>query len=441
MTEAPDINHASRAHSNIVGGSTAARVIACPASVKRLWELPDDDAPGEAAEIGTACHEAMEYWLTQDPDWDTNQLKGMVFNGYEITPDLYVDNLVPAIDAFNHWCELASHEGGFDFAIEESVEIMGMPCDDVRGTCDIVGRTKRRSVVWDWKFGFNKVDPVENKQGMFYACGAMDCMPDLFEKSDDWPVEIVICQPSDPDEKTGYAYKRWSTTVGRIHEFRQELEAAVRDALGDNPKCVRGPHCRFARCKTICPLHVAPMARMLALQDAMPKLIETAESTPDKPGDMARVGQAQETLAAFYGEAMEVADAVEAWIKEVRAQVHARLEAGMPVVGYKLVPKRANRKFVDELKAERGLRKLGLNKKDVYDNVLISPAEAERRIKAKGIKLTAAQKEELAKLCPSISSGNTVGAWDDPRPAIRPMGDAVASLASKLGVALPQGEE
>jgi len=52
-------------HSAIVGGSTAGRLLACPASLARTRALPPSaDAPSEYAEEGTAMHEVMATLMT-----------------------------------------------------------------------------------------------------------------------------------------------------------------------------------------------------------------------------------------------------------------------------------------------------------------------------------------------------------------------------------------
>ena len=65
-------------HSSIVGGSTAARLLACPGSHQALMSLPPTaDAPSEYAEEGTAMHEVMT---------DLMRWRQMSVQGYDFVP-------------------------------------------------------------------------------------------------------------------------------------------------------------------------------------------------------------------------------------------------------------------------------------------------------------------------------------------------------------------
>ena len=436
-----EINHSERAHSKIVGGSTAARVIKCPASVAEINALPEVDTNTPHTERGTALHEAMEFFLGSDDAPETIQeLAGMVFNKHEIDEELLAEALVPAAHAFDHYATLAKHEGGLEFELETRVEVTQMPVEGVFGTCDIIGRTKRRTVIWDWKFGRTPVSARENTQGLFYGAGALCTMPEMFDAADDdWPVDIVICQPGGDFPAGAPCYDRWTTTVGRLLDFADELEAAIVEAMSATPKRARGSHCQFARCKVNCPLHVAPLER---LANTMAQLAENrgaleALATPGvAESDLAaqqEIEVLQDDQATLYGKAMDLADMVEPWVKRVREEVHARLEAGFPVHGFKLVPKRASRTgWTDDDKAVRLMRRLKLKKEDMYTQKLLTPAQAEKALKAKEIIMDDKQAKEFASLSPATSSGSTVAPYDDKRKALDPTQNNVSALATAL---------
>lgn len=419
------INHGDRAHSSVVGGSSAKRVINCPGSVKALLDFPEQPT-SPAAERGTALHEAMEWWLDQPAGTNIAGALRKTFNGREITPADLADALLPAAAAFEHFEDLCQHEGGLDLIVEGRVEIKGVP--GAHGFADIIGRTKRRSVVWDWKMGNHPVPAYENAQGMFYALGALHTFPDMFEQDDDWPVEIIICQPAIHAD-TPEGYDRWTTTVGRLRAFRDELARAVSEAQSDDPSRKRGDWCDFQPCRATCPLHLAPLSGLSALAAGLAKV----EATNEVPVEQ-RSEADEDFLAAFYGDAMELKDRLTPLLNEWEAQAHARLEAGLPVYGKKLVPKRAMRlAFADEKKAVSLLRKIGLKDKNVlYTQKLISPAQAEKEIKAAKLPMTEKQAADFKALSPSTSSGSTMADWDDPRPVYKDIGARVSELANKL---------
>ena len=433
------IDHGARAHSKIVGGSTADRVINCPASVLELDALPEVDTSNEHSERGTALHEAMEFFLGSDDAPETiDELAGMIFNKHEIDAELLGEALIPAAKAFDYYSEMCSHEGGLEYALETRVEITDMPVEGVFGTCDIIGRTERRTVIWDWKFGRNPVSARENKQGLFYGAGALCTMPDMFNADDDeWPVDIIICQPAAyPEDKV--CYDRWTTTVGRLLDFTDELEDAIKVALNDpNPTRKRGKHCDYARCKLTCPLHVAPMTRIASLGERLSSLRDAEAGsdvvTINEQTGTETVRSAEEELALQYGVALDLCDVIEPWIKKIRDDAHAMLEAGHPVYGFKLVPKRASRTgWTDEKKAANLLRSVKLGKADMVTEKFITPAAAEKLLKAKGIVLDEKKAKLFAELSPATSSGNTLAASDDPRPVYKGFDDKLADLSTKL---------
>jgi phosphoenolpyruvate synthase/pyruvate phosphate dikinase len=99
------------------------------------------------------------------------------------------------------------------------------------------------------------------------------------------------------------------------------------------------------------------------------------------------------------------------------------LKKGKPVPGWKMVPKRATRSWVKEEDAKAALLQ-HLKESEVVEVKMVSPAAAEKLLKAQKLKLPDG-------LTVSISSGNTIAPESDPRPAVVQLGDLRAAL-SKL---------
>lgn len=422
-------------HSTIIGGSTAKRLINCPGSHAMLAQLPPEpDEGSEASRRGTALHEVMAWWLDQEQRPDIRTAEGMTFcEGTPaervITRDDVVDALMPAAEAFEHFAHLCGFEGGLEFDIEKRVEMVGVP--GAFGTTDLVGRTQRRSVVWDWKFGFNAVSAVGNEQGLYYATAAMltKDTADLFEMDDDdWPVEVIICQPA-AYENGQLCYERWTTTVGNLKAFRGKVLSAVAEAQSENPRTNRGDWCQFQRCRAICPLHRAPLARMA---EATSQLAQLEEQHGKQ--QLVALPQDQDGIADVLGRILDYKELIKPVIDAAEALAHQRLEAGQPVTGYKLVPKRASRKGWTDIKKATGLlRRAGLKTKDFLTTPeVVSPAQAEKVLKAHGIKLDEKQQKLFAELSPSTSSGSTIAPWDDKRKEIANPTLALSELAQKL---------
>jgi len=132
--------------------------------------------------------------------------------------------------------------------------------------------------------------------------------------------------------------------------------------------------------------------------------------------------QLQSLDAATIGAYLQNAEVLEQWIKDLRELAHQMLEKDVRVPGYKLVSKRAIRQWVDEDKAALALTVMGVNP---TKSEFISPAQAEKLLKK--------SKQVLPEdLVVAVSSGSTLVADSDPRPAILNIGKQLADAVSKL---------
>lgn len=421
------------AHSDVVGGSSAARVIACPGSVKltqkvtlahkrRIYQQMNnamgDDTPsmdledaGKAtlaivdkiyreettspyAEEGTDMHTCMEYIL--ENDIEVEEVVDRKFGGTLITKELFDEGIEPALEAFDAYCDLVFDEDGEDmeFLVENKVEVPGIP--DGFGTADIIGKTSKRMVVLDWKFGAGvPVSAIESKQGMFYARGAAHTLQDwlgfpLGEASNqfdpDLRVDIVIVQP----RTQGPNWEVWTTTYARLEQFRHELVRAVAEALrpGDDATVEQGDHCRWCSAKHICPRKQNLAGRILERVDAGADA--AVEDTENDPADVSvedavnmAVGQSDftpEELAEWLDEARDIM----VWCKAVTALAYAELEAGRDVPGKGLDQGLSNASYSIPLdKVDRRLASYGLSVEERRKISPITPTQARKLTKTK----------------------------------------------------------
>jgi hypothetical protein len=353
-------------HSNIVGGSTAKRVINCPGSVKLVQKMPPQPS-SKYADQGTLLHNAMDAILSSRAD-----VLGMKYKDQILTNELYDEKIAPALAALD---EL----GDIEYATETRVGF-GDLLPGVFGSTDLVGRIGNKAVVLDWKFGSGVPVPAEeNEQLLFYAAAAMrtESLKWAFEGVTE--IECVIVQPP--------FTKRWTTTVERVKQFELELVQAVKAAMQDDAGLSQGDHCRWCAAKPICPQMTGAVDR--ALQQQIVNL------------DVDTLGQ--------Y---LKNADLLEEWIKDLRALAFGLLEKNVAVPGYKLVQKQARRKWTDEQEARRVLMEMGLKESVVVETSIMSPAQAEKALKKRFSELP----EGLIK---SESSGTTLAPVEDDRPAVQ----------------------
>ena len=361
-------------HSKIVGGSTAKRVINCPGSVALVAEMPPQPSSSYAEE-GTLLHDEISNFL------------GLGGGSFSVSPELIEDKLLPALKLLDE----VDPEMQMEFQVETRVGF-GDLLPGVFGSTDLMGRIGNKAIILDWKFGSGVPVPAEeNEQLMFYAAAAMRTPEAQWVFDGATEVELIIIQPP--------AIKRWTTTIARIKEFEQTLVRAVKLAEQPDAPLKNGDHCRWCAAKPVCPIMTGAVDRAVAIKmDAI---------------DVDKIG-------AY----LHNADLLEDWIKDLRALAEEMMKKGKPVPGWKMVPKRATRSWVKEEDAKAALLQ-HLKESEVIETKLVSPAAAEKLLKAQKLKLPDG-------LTVAISSGNTIAPESDPRPAVVLIGQQLNAALSKL---------
>jgi len=348
---------------------------------------------------------------------------------YTVDEDLWARLGQPALDMFDDfltWMEDDQGGAPAQFMIETKAEFPGL--EDILvttvgpdgetitssasafGTSDVPFRCGKIGGIWDWKFGHNPVSAEDNKQLKFYFRSLLHKFPKFFEGVE--RVILCISQPAVNDQEP----EVWETTMEDIMQFEVELHDAIALAMTKDAPIERGPWCRFADCKTICELHVKATAK---LGDKMAKLKAHKEQ-----------GEPIMDMGAFLSEACELADMAEDWCKHVKGISQERLEAGLPVPGWKIVPKRSpGSAFNPELSEQQVinmLRTRGLKADDYYNKKLISAPQARDKLKALGKTLPDGTIVKLP------SSGYTMTKEADPRQEAVPPAKKAAALGASL---------
>jgi hypothetical protein len=370
-------------HSNIVGGSTAKRVINCPGSVKLVQQMPPKPS-SEHADRGTLLHNVIAELLEFDKP--LAQCIGAQYRDQVLTQELLDEKIVPALAAL----DVIDPAQAMRYMVETRVGF-GDYLPDVFGSTDLLGRLGNRAIVLDWKFGDGVlVDAENNDQLLFYAAAAMrtPACQWVFEGADE--IELIIVQPPE--------IRRWVTDKARVVSFEQELAKAVRRAQQDDAPIEIGDHCRWCAAKPICPKMNGTIDRAIHQQ-------------------IVNLDKHQ------LGEYLAKADMMEDWIKDLRALAFQVLESGGQVPGYKLVAKRGTRQWVSDDDAAKFLVKRQV---EPYKELeVISPAQAEKLLKKIGQELPG----EMVK---TVSSGSTLAVESDPRPAVLQIGKQLTAALSKL---------
>lgn len=376
--------------------------MACPGSINLSRTLPHAGGSGTSiyAAEGTAAHALAEVCLRKEQD--PNVFIGVSFNGVEVTEDMadfvriFVDYCnVIGEPAERRWVEHRFNLGALN------------PPGPMFGTADFVAydlNTRELEVV-DLKFGVGVVVQVEgNKQLPYYGLGAA-LSPDMAGLAID-TVKLTIVQPraGHPDG----VIRSVTMTLDELLGFTGELMDAARATQNPHAALNAGPHCRFCPASGMCPEQVAQAQRV-----AMVEFKDMPLDAPPTP----------ETLPAeLFAEMLGKLHILDDWMSAMRAVATQRLERGVPVAGFKLVAKRATRKWINEAEAIQWLLADGATTQRIMDSKLKSPAQIEKVVGKTHLPADLVSKE---------SSGTSMVADSDPRPAI--------TLGREF-VALPSGE-
>lgn len=347
-----------------LGASSAHRWMNCAGSNALIASLPPEvqNTESEYAREGTAAHKMLAHVLSGESeieDWET-------VDGFEVTEDMS-----DAVRLFRDqvWERAKLDPKRCEILVEQRVSLADLnPRAPMFGTADCVIwiPRMRRLVVMDFKYGQGVVVEVrDNPQLQYYVLGALL----QFERENPSlrgrirEIEMVVVQPRafHPDGVVRSDTLSYEDVVGFA---TQVLDAADRTLEPDAPLNA-GEWCRFCPAAPVCP----------ALKDQTVALAqyEFSEMPANLPPDPSTLSL-EELLVV-----MDKADLVMDWLKSVRVYVQSKLERGEEVPGWKLVAKRATRKWVDVAAATKYLVEvLG---EAALETKLRSPAQIEKAIK------------------------------------------------------------
>lgn len=351
--------------------------MACPGSVKLSRGIPDQTS--EYAAEGTRAHELAELFLTP-AKW--GQIPKVLPDGMEDALRVYTNYCRPLMDGASHvWIER-----------RVSLEAFGPPTR-MDGTADFVAIKDRALHVVDLKYGQGvAVEAKGNAQLKYYAAAALGevGMEGLGSEIDN--VVCTIIQPRAPHSDG--PIRSVEMAPAELIDFALDLIDAAKVALKEDAPLAAGKHCRWCKALPRC-----PEARSTNMEVAKAEF-----AAFERDGLDPRLMTSAQIGALIYQ-----FEAAETWMNAVRAHAYGELEAGRSIPGFKLVAKRASRKYTDEKAVEAWGKKRRLKKNELYDIELKSPAQLEKVVGKGNLP------EDLVV---SISTGLTMAEESDSRPAI-----------------------
>lgn len=373
----------------LYGGSSAEIWRHCPGWAKLIQQVPKRPA-GPAAHAGTAQHHVMER-LLKDPDLEPKQFAEAKIptEGGDITlHDGYIASIEIALDEWEKIIGEYEDQENAEGEIQTFAErfFSGGP-EDQGGTVDgLVVRAPRASFV-DFKFGQYEVE-AEGWQNYWYMICARREMPSLFRGVQEW--ESIIIQPAyEP------AVDRVVVPSSVLDRMEQEAMSAIKASQEPNPHFVEGDWCRWCDAKLACPAKTQRLSTLTA---------------PNHVLDLHELERQLMKLREWRK-----------WEEEAEGRLLHELENGFKGELFKLVGKRAIRKWSSEADVVDLLKKKRIAAKDYMKPAeLRSPANMEEE----GF-LTKGEVKDLAN---PVSSGHTIAVMSDKRPAILPIGALTQAL-------------
>lgn len=381
-----------------LGPSSAERWFACPGSIAASSGIPNSS--GVFAAEGTAAHSLASYCL--ENGFDAARFIGAVAGPNGVDDDVaaaadgetlfeVTEEMADAVQTYIDLCR-GYMAPGWEYEIEQRLDLTSVH-KDVFGTGDFLSYhpDTKALVVVDYKHGKGHVVEVEqNKQLLTYAVGAAL----RFHNRGIGEIRLYVVQPRAPHTAGPIRSAVYDTV--ELLEFRADLAAAALATEDPNAALVAGEHCFFCPAAPTCP---ARRAQVMAVAESEFGVEATVDSmTPDQ-------------VAAVLKEA----DQIKNWIKRVEEFAQAEAQHGRLPTGFKLVAKRATRKWKNPEDARTYLESvLELDKSEIFgEPKMKSPAQIESVIGKK-------RKKDLDGLWEAVSSGANLVPMDDPRPELKP---------------------
>ncbi len=376
-----------RAHARI-GPSSLARALECAGSVNFIDALDEDDGAGPIADEGTILHSFAEDCLNKNLDPFDLVGEERVYNGHRYTlTEEDAEGIMSGLDIID---DIPGR-----LLVEKRVDL-GRWMPEQFGTSDVGIIGRRRITVFDWKFGYKKVSPVNNPQAMAYGLGFWDTYCGGSQITD---FRLIIHQPRVPG-----GGGQWDTDLETLLAFGEKLKKLSRQAADPNAPRRAGTWCEDCYCPgvkgRICPEYDKFNLDMIVRDfeeldegidcDLPLRVTPRGLLTPERRSHLIKhTPMLRKYLDRLEEEALD--DALK----------------GRPVPGYKAVDGSPPRKkWIDPLDAEDALLDV-LPRGQVYTRKVITPTQA----------LKLVDEADLAKVKRHINEG-------DPRPTLVPIDDA-----------------
>ena len=286
-----------------------------------------------------------------------------------INVQIYVDRVMRDVNEFD----------GDLLAIEQEVDtspVMGFP--DQYGTADaiVLRLSTKMLIVTDLKYGMGEVKASDNDQLLTYGTAAYLSLRS--QGADIDGITLRIIQPRlnsidevivSPESLQEFIHRSQAEAARAMHAKRLYEQTGVVPLELYQPgasQCHWCPH--KANCEA---LHAHAMSVAKATFSNLDESIKAVKNPAD---------------VELFEQALPHVELIMMWCKAVEERARQRLEAGHPVPGRKLIlGKRGSREWVDEDGAIKRMKQGKLKQDEYMPRVLLSPPQAEKLMKEKGL--------------------------------------------------------
>lgn len=329
---------------SVFGASSSSRWMACPASIRMSKYV--EDQTNDAAELGTAAHELVEFCLKLG--LNTYDCLGLVFNKHTVdeamasAAQLYVGCIRDLCRRYN-----------VNPMLEKRVVMLSV-ANDVYGTADCIIIVGDTLFVFDYKHGYEIVEVTNNPQAVFYAIATLDTLG-LWQQIKHIVTGIIQPRASHIDG----VIRLHDYSIQELVSWQNQFRVAVSNARNPHSEIIPGAHCKYCPARGFCR---ARMMRTIQLA-YFDKPIE--EMTPNE-------------LEIIYNEI----DIMKTNLEAVAGKTLGLAREGKSIENHKLVKSITRAKCEDEKGfVEAALATETVKEKDLYNVKLKSMTDCKRLLK------------------------------------------------------------
>jgi hypothetical protein len=353
------------AHS-VIGASSMSRIEKCPASVrlhKALLKAGYKQKSNEHSKRGTAVHTLIELYLSTN--WPLASFEpvhaqtGYVYTQEDLDNVKWVKAIVENYQNMPEWAEA-------ELMLETRVQLSSVH-PEAFGTTDIALVIPfEKALILDYKNGTGPVETQGNRQLAYYAIGLQDA----------FSVDKVECGILQPRVSKTMA----KTEVLSCHDLEDErarLASVIAATEDDRVQPCKGEHCHWCPAKDA---HTCPEWPKQSLGDLLLDTTAVEEVRPAMPFIVEGLIPAKDMTPDMRAMVLHNTDAIKRWLEEVNEYCVENFDAE-PTPGFSIALGREGvRKWAEG--AEGALKVQGVKESYLYDTVLVTPTQLEKRMGA-----------------------------------------------------------